>query len=57
LATRVWLRKPVGLLTPLPETKAAPSCSAKTVSTSPAIQLSRSTAASSMRVWVAAGMA
>jgi len=53
----VSLRKPFGADVPLPETKAKPSCSANTVCTSSASQRSMSTALSSSRVGVAAGIA
>jgi hypothetical protein len=55
LSTVTEARKPFGLLTPSPATKAAPSCSAKALSNSSAIHWSMSTMASSSSVCVAAG--
>ena len=57
LSTVSSAKKPFGLLTPSPLTKAAPSCSAKAVSTSSATHWPMSTMASSSSVCVAAGMA
>src|SRR6185312_9289841 len=57
LAAVVYERKPFGLLLPSPLTKAAPSCAAKTRSTSWASHSSIRRAVSSRMVAVAAGIA